>query len=294
MVAHAIRGFFPDLDVEILPRKTRGDDPRRTPSGGMGVKGLFVKEIEDALLTKEADLAVHSAKDLPATLPEGLILGAVPRRETPFDAFISLTEGGILDLPPDATVGTSSLRRKAQLLALRGDLKIVPIRGNVDTRMERVAVGDYDATILAASGLRRLKGENYPIRPIPPDELLPAPGQGILALEYREGDQWVADTIAPLNHIASEIALAAERAFMLSLGAGCQTPAAAWARKVGDKLVMDSLVAETDGSLLLRSKDTAICSLDLSFARELGDKLAKLLLDKGGEDIIKRAEKEVY
>jgi hydroxymethylbilane synthase len=294
MVAEALRGLYPELEIEILPRKTKGDDPGRAPMGGMGIKGLFTKEIEEALLSKEADLAVHSAKDLPALLPEGLTLGAVPRRETPFDAFICLSDGGITDLPPDAIVGTSSLRRKAQLLALRNDLRIRPIRGNVDTRIQRVAIGDYDATILAASGLRRLKGENYPIRPIAPEELLPAPGQGILALEHREEDKWIHDLLSPLNHIASELALAAERSFMLSLGAGCQTPAAAWARKNGDDLVMDSLVAETDGSLVIRAGDKVGCLKDLDCAREMGHRLAMELLYKGGEAIIKKALKETY
>ena len=191
-------------------------------------------------------------------------------------------------------MGTSSLRRKAQLLALRKDFKIVPLRGNVDTRVERVAVGDYDATILAASGLRRLKGDNYPIRPVPPEELLPAPGQGILALEYREGENWVADLIAPLNHVASQIALAAERSFMLSLGAGCQTPAAAWARKDGDKLVMTALVAETDGSLVLRTKDETSCETNIECAKEMGHRLASELLMKGGDAIIERAGRESY
>jgi hydroxymethylbilane synthase len=291
-VRDAILERFPGLEVEIVPKKTRGDDPTRSPTGPMGIKGLFVKEIEEALLAGEIDLAVHSAKDLPSVLPGGLVLGAAPKREIPFDVLIGNFRG-LRDLPPGAVVGTSSLRREARIRSLAKDPKIVPLRGNVDTRLKKVSDGEIDATILAASGLRRLKGPDYPLDPIPPEDMLPAPGQGILALEFREGDAWVKGFADPLNHPETELALEAERAFMRALGAGCQTPAAAWARTDGNALVMDAMVLSLDGSAVLETK-SRVPGPDAEKARELGKSLASRLLADGADEFIAEAEKRSH
>jgi hydroxymethylbilane synthase len=292
-VGEALKQHFPQLQIEIIPIKTRGDDPSRKPTGPMGIKGLFVKEIEEALMSRAVDLAVHSAKDLPALLPKGLALGAVPLRENPFDALIHLGTGGLGELPEGAKIGTSSLRRKSQLLAFRQDFVISPLRGNVDTRIGRVKEGAFDATILACSGLLRLKGSEYPINPIEPNILLPAPGQGLLALEYREGDNKVRDLIAILDHGPSALALASERSFMLKIGAGCQTPAAAWGRIIENKFHMDALIADLDGSLILRSQGITE-ELSLEAVTKLGEAIALELLSQGGAELIVKAEKESY
>jgi hydroxymethylbilane synthase len=311
-VARALEAVNPGLRTEIVPIRTGGDDPGRAPLGDSGIKGLFVKEIEDALLEGAVDLAVHSAKDLPARLPQGLVLGAAPERASPFDALIGPPSLG--SLPRGARVGTSSLRRRAQLLALRPDLEIAPLRGNVDTRLGKVASGEFDATLLGASGLARLKGPGFPVNLADPSEILPAPGQGQLGLELREGDTAVSGFIAPLDHPPSAAALAAERGFMEALGAGCQTPAACWARFDADGLVAAALVCETDGSLVLREEagtgDVAAPPAggaggasggpgaapdasvpDAALARALGRLLAERLLAKGAADILARAER---
>jgi hydroxymethylbilane synthase len=293
MVGKALEDLNPGLKVRVVPIKTSGDDPLRKPTGAMGVKGLFVKEIEEALLDFRVDLAVHSAKDLPATLPSGLVLGATPERALPFDALITDNQSSLLRLPKGARVGTSSLRRSSQLLALRSDFTIIPIRGNLDTRINKVKTKECDAVILAASGLVRLKGKDSPFVEISPSEILPAPGQGILALELRESDPKIHRLIEPLNHMPSKIALISERAFMKALGAGCQTPAAAWARFEGDFLVMDSLVAELDGTLVLREEGRIPVSTELLPAEQLGTSIAEKLLKKGGSEIIAKAEREV-
>jgi hydroxymethylbilane synthase len=317
-VARALEAANPGLAVVVVPVRTRGDDPGRAPLGPAGVKGLFVKEIEDALLAGAVDLAVHSAKDVPSELPAGLALAAAPERATPFDALISRGGAGLAGLRPGARVGTSSLRRRAQLLAFRPDLEIVPLRGNLDTRLGKVMEGELDATLLGASGLRRLKGEGYPVLTVDPALMLPAPGQGQLALEIREGDGGIASLCAPLDHPPSAVALAVERAFMEALGAGCQTPAACWARFEGGDLLADALVCELDGSRVLRASGSVPGSPGAvapapagtggppaggaadpggdglpggGAARGLGRRLAERLLADGGGAMIARAER---
>jgi hydroxymethylbilane synthase len=293
MLARALGEVHQGLLFKIVPIKTSGDDPGRKPTGPMGVKGLFVKEIEEAILEGRVDFAIHSAKDLPGLLPEGLVLGAAPERALPFDALITESQSSLSSLPQGARVGTSSLRRRAQLLALRPDFKIKPIRGNLDTRINKVKSKECDAVVLAASGLMRLKGEDYPFAEIAPAEMLPAPGQGILALELRAADEQVAGLLSPLNHRPTQTALAAERAFMTSLAAGCQTPAAAWARVEEEFLFMEALVAELDGSLVLREEGRIPFPETLEPAAALGASLAEALLLKGGAEIIAKAEREV-
>jgi hydroxymethylbilane synthase len=287
-VARAIASFFPELAIRVVPIKTSGDDPGRGPGAQWGIKGLFVKEIEEALLAGAVDLAVHSAKDLPAELPAGLVLGAVPERIFPGDALVGAPAADLLELPPGARIGTSSLRRMAQIKYLRPDLTVVPLRGNVDTRIAKIGAGLCDAAMLAAAGLIRLKGPDFPFSPMDPALFLPAPGQGLLALETREGDARVAAFLAPLNHPPSALALAAERAFMARLGAGCAIPAGAWARESEGVLRVDGLVADVDGSEAVR-RSLSLPRPTLAGARALGESLAALLWEGGGSAIIERA-----
>jgi hydroxymethylbilane synthase len=293
LVAKALAGLHPGLKIKIVPIRTSGDDPSRKPTGLTGVKGLFVKEIEEALLQKTIDLAVHSAKDLPGLLPPGLMVGAVPERLSPFDALVSdlPSAKSLADLPTRAVVGTSSLRRRAQIAALRPDLRISLIRGNLDTRLKKMKSQECHAVILAAAGILRLKGGSLPFSELSPDEMLPAPGQGVLALERRADDSRTADLIGPLGHSESETALAAERGFMMRLGAGCQTPAAAWARHEGGFLKMDALVCGLDGAGQLRAAGR-VSYPDSSQAAALGAGLADDLLRRGGAEIIAKAESE--
>jgi hydroxymethylbilane synthase len=292
MVAREIERLHPGLKVPIVPIRTSGDDASHKPSGPMGIKGLFVKEIEEAILEKKVDLAIHSAKDLPARLPDGLVLGPVPERASPMDALVGGTYRSILDLPKGARIGTSSLRRRAQLLCLRRDFQIKGIRGNVDTRVGKVSSGEVDAVILAAAGLVRLKGAAFPFQPIPYTEILPAPGQGALALELREGDGRVTAIISPLDHFNSRVCLLAERAFMERLGAGCQTPAAAWARVEGNSLLMDALVCSLDGTEAIKG-DQRLVGVDPLAGQALGEGLARDLLSRGAGRIIADAESEI-
>jgi hydroxymethylbilane synthase len=252
-VARALEAANPGYAFRVVPIRTRGDDPGRGPIGGAGIKGLFVKEIEDALLAGEVDLAVHSAKDLPSELPDGLGLCAAPERASPFDALVLRGGGDLAGLRRGARVGTSSLRRAAQLRAFRPDFEIVPLRGNVDTRLGKVGSGEMDATLLGASGLMRLKGPSFAVATVDPALMLPAPGQGQLGLEIREGDVRTREICSHLDHPPSALALVCERAFMEGLGAGCQTPAACWARFEGPDMVADALVCELDGSRVVRA-----------------------------------------
>jgi hydroxymethylbilane synthase len=291
-VAQAIVSFFPDVEVRIVPIKTSGDDLKLKPRERFGLKGIFVKEIEMALLNHEVDLAVHSAKDLPGILPEGLTLGAVPRRELPFDCLITTDLAFDLhSLNPGSRVGTSSLRRRAQLMAFRKDLVVLEIRGNLDTRMKKILLGECEGVILAASGLIRLKGQGYPLLTLSPEIILPAPGQGILALEYREEDTHIPAYLAPLNHEPTALALAAERSFLMSLGVGCFVPAAAWARVDEQNLTLTALVAELDGSLVLKEKKR-LESPTIQSSQDLGKEMAEILLARGGEEILKRVSQQ--
>jgi hydroxymethylbilane synthase len=209
------------------------------------------------------------------------------------DALITADGRDLPELPEGARVGTTSLRRKAQLLSYRSDLRITPLRGNVDTRIGKVTSGELDATVLAVSGLLRLKGDDYPVRPLDPALMLPAPGQGQLGLELREEDKETAALLRPLNHALSEAALSCERAFMKALGAGCQTPAAAWARAEGDLFLFSALVAEEDGSRVLKEETRIPLSSDSALAGEAertGRETAEKLLARGAGDIIARAE----
>ncbi|MBF0480385.1 MAG: hydroxymethylbilane synthase [Desulfovibrionaceae bacterium] len=282
-IAALLRERHPGLTVSLLVLKTTGDKILDVPLAKVGGKGLFVKEIEDALLDGRADLAVHSLKDVPAELPAGLTLGVVPRREEPADVFLSVDCDSPAALPRAATVGTSSLRRQAQLLALRPDLTIESLRGNLDTRVRKLLEGVYAAIVVAAAGLNRL-GLTAPKRFVlgPPD-FLPAVGQGALGLEYRESDAATAALVSFLNDPDSRDATDAERGFLAGLDGGCQAPIAAHAVMLGsDSLRLTGLVADLTGARVVRREIVA----PRERAREAGLSLARTVLDAGGQALM--------
>ena len=283
LVKDALLAFHPGLEAELVPIKTTGDIILDTPLSRIGGQGLFVKEIEEALLAGAIDMAVHSAKDLPSSLPGGLILGAVMNRADCRDVLVSGRSSGLDDLPRGARVGTSGLRRQAQLLARRPDLKIIPVRGNVGTRLAKVGP-EAEAVILAAAGLDRLGLAPPGARRLEPAEMLPAAGQGVLALEIRQGDARLAELIRPLHHNPTGLTLAAERGFLEALGGGCQVPAAALARLEGDELRLEALIADPAGERIIRGRKAAPAA---GSAADLGRALAAELLARGGADILK-------
>jgi hydroxymethylbilane synthase len=274
---------FPGTVVEVKIIRTSADrDQKSSIRSGSGT-GVFVKEIEDALISGEIDLAVHSMKDVPTGMPRGLTIAVVPPREDPRDAMISRRPlAGFHDLPPEAAIGTGSIRRQAQLLALRPDLKVEDIRGNVDTRLGKLEEGSLDAVVLACAGLNRLGLQDKISLRIETRDLLPAPGQGALALEVREGDQKVVKLIADLNHPETAIAVSAEREFLRAMGGGCNSPIAAHARFEGSSLQIEGLAVSPDGRRVVRE---SVC-----VAAEKGEPaasaLAEKVLSKGGRDIL--------
>ncbi|GAB4335509.1 MAG: hydroxymethylbilane synthase [Desulfobulbaceae bacterium] len=281
-VKEQIENHHPGTRVELVKITTKGDKILDVPLAKVGGKGLFVKEIEDALLDGRADLAVHSMKDVPTDLPAGLHLGVVTERENPRDAFLSNKCKSILDLPEGAKVGTSSLRRKSQLACLRPDLVIEDLRGNLDTRLRKLDEGQYDAIILAAAGLNRLGMADRITSLFEPDQMLPAIGQGALGLELRTDDAELLEGISFLNHPPTAVAVTAERAFLLRLEGGCQVPIGAFATAEGDSVTLHGLIASVDGSEILRESVTG----PATDAAVLGTGLAETLLDRGGRRIL--------
>jgi len=275
----------PHLTVELLVLKTRGDKILDRALSEVGGKGLFVKEIEEALLDGRAEVAVHSMKDLPADIPVGLVLGAVPEREDPRDALVvapRLTARDVASLPEGARIGTSSLRRVCQLKARRPDLDIVPLRGNVDTRVRKVDAGELDAIVLACAGLKRLGHGARITAPLSTGESLPAIGQGALAIECRTDDPKTLARLARLDHPTTAHAVTAERAFLRRLQGDCKTPLAAHATVDGARLTMEGLVGAPDGSKLLRH------SLEgtTEDAGAVGHALAEELLRQGADRLL--------
>ena len=272
-----------DLTVELVKFVTQGDKILDTPLAKIGGKGLFVKELEAALLDGRADLAVHSMKDVPMALPEGLALAVICEREDPLDAFVSNQFEKFADLPQGAKVGTSSLRRKSQILKQRPDLQIIDLRGNVGTRLGKLDDGQYDAIILASAGLKRL-GLSERIRHcLTPDISLPAVGQGALGLECRAADNEVLSLIQPLLHQETDVCVRAERAFNAYLEGGCQVPIAGYATLQNGQIHIEGRVGSADGQTLLRAEliDEA------SNAQQLGENLARNLLDQGAGELLK-------
>ena len=278
-----LEALHADLTVELVTFVTQGDKILDTPLAKIGGKGLFVKELEAALLDGRADLAVHSMKDVPMALPEGLTLAVICEREDPLDAFVSNTYASFDDLPQGAKVGTSSLRRKCQILKARPDLEIIDLRGNVGTRLSKLDAGNYDAIILASAGLKRLELADRIRHTLDPVVSLPAVGQGALGLECREDDQAVLDLILPLMHDESNVCVRAERAFNAYLEGGCQVPIAGYATLQDGQLTIEGRVGSVDGATLLQVNLKG----QPEDAEKLGVQLAQELLALGAGELLK-------
>lgn len=275
------------FEFEIKEIVTKGDRILDVTLSKVGGKGLFVKEIEQALYDKEIDFAVHSMKDMPSAMPKGLVIGCIPPRVDERDAFISNDHVKLADLPKGAVVGTSSLRRSAQLLLQRPDLEIKWIRGNVDTRLEKLRAGDYDAIILAAAGLKRLGwSENTITEYLEADVCIPAVGQGALAIECREDDQELLDALGKLTDEMTWKAVEAERAFLHAMDGGCQVPIAGHATVDGDTITMTGLVAAPDASVVYKETQSG------TDADALGKAIAEKLTKEGAYDLIQRVKEQ--
>lgn len=275
----------PGLEVILLPMSTKGDKILDVPLAKIGGKGLFTKELEDRMIDGDADIAVHSMKDVPMELPEGFALGAILERHSPTDAFVSNNFESFNDLPQGAILGTSSLRRKAQLMAIRPDLDVRDLRGNVGTRLGKLDAGEYDAIVLATSGLQRLELDERIRHEIAPETCLPAVTQGTLGIEYFAKDDETLEIIKVLNHKNTEIRATAERAMNHRLEGGCQVPIGVYAQLMDEEqILVRGLVAELDGSTLLtaqhigQAKDAA--KIGVMVAEDLLQKGAKAILDK--------------
>ena len=278
-----LKELDPSLEIELNKIKTTGDKILDVPLAQVGGKGLFVKEIEEAMLRGEADLAVHSMKDVPTELPERLHLSTITKREDPRDAFIAGKGiNSFSELPQGANVGTSSLRRICQLLNKRPDLKITQLRGNVDTRIRKLDEGEFDAIILATAGVKRLGREEKITEKLPVDVSLPAIGQGAVGIECRKDDEFTNTLLKSLDHYETSVCVRTERAFLKKLEGGCQVPIAAYAQLKDGKVVIEGLVGSIDGKILL--KDTLQGSPE--DAERLGTKLAENLLAKGAKEIL--------
>jgi hydroxymethylbilane synthase len=276
----------PHLKVTLITIKTTGDKIQDAPLAKIGGKGLFVKEIEEALIQKRVDLAVHSIKDVPTELPETLHLSVITKREDPRDILISKDGRRLRDLPQRAKIGTSSLRRQAQLLHFRGDFELIPLRGNLDTRLKKLERMNLDGIVLAMAGVKRLGLEARITEVIPTEISLPAIGQGALGIETRKEDEEVEGRIHFLNDPESAISVSAERAFLKRLEGGCQVPIAAFAKIVDSHLQIDGLVGTVDGKQLVKHHLEG----PLEKAETLGTELAEILLGKGAKEILE----EVY
>jgi hydroxymethylbilane synthase len=281
-ISARLREHGHEVEIEII--KTTGDKITDVALAKVGTKGMFTKEIEEALLDRRVDLAVHSLKDLPTELARDFEIAAITKRENPRDAFLSRHFDSIDDLPPKARVGTSSLRRQAQLKALRPDLNILPLRGNVDTRLRKLEEGEYDAIILASAGLHRL-GLTQRIRTILPEDIMcPAAGQGALGIEIREGDTVMREHLRFLDDSDARASTTAERALLNELGGGCQVPIGAFAEVRDGMVRLSGVVARPDGSTVLRDVRTG------KDPKTLGESLGRSLLEHGGAEILR----EVY
>jgi hydroxymethylbilane synthase len=281
-VAERLMGKHPRITIEIVPIKTTGDRMQSVSLSVIGGKGVFVKEIEEALLKGEVDLAIHSMKDLPSEIPADLVIGAVPEREDPRDVFISGDGRRLEQLTPGARIGTGSLRRGLQLRRLVPDVEVVSIRGNLDTRIRKIEREKLDGIIVAAAGLRRMGWESRVTQFIPVDSMIPAVGQGALAVEWRRADAVAGEIVSFLNDPVTEQAVMAERAFLGVLGGGCQVPVAAHATIEGDVLHMRAFIGTTDGSVFLTDKTRG----PVAENTRLGKSLAEAILSRGGREIL--------
>ncbi|MFT6121677.1 MAG: hydroxymethylbilane synthase [Oleiphilaceae bacterium] len=283
-----LESLYPELEVEIVGMTTKGDQILDVPLAKIGGKGLFVKELETSMLAGTTDIAVHSMKDVPMEFPENLELAAICERENPFDAFVSNVYQNVAELPQGATVGTSSLRRHSQLAALRPDLNIVPLRGNVNTRLAKLDAGEFDAIILAASGLKRLAFNDRIKSVMTEVESLPAVGQGALGIECRSDDLEIKALLEPLIHAESELCVKAERAMNHRLHGGCQVPIAGYAVLKGDTIMLQGLVASVDGKTILKSS----ISGSSDHPEKLGNAVAEALLAQGAGPLLAALSEE--
>lgn len=281
-VKDRLEALYPDLRVELVPMSTQGDKILDTPLAKVGGKGLFVKELETAMLEGRADIAVHSMKDVPVEFPEGLGLHTICEREDPRDAFVSNRFKQIDELPQGAVVGTSSLRRQCQLRAARPDLVIRDLRGNVNTRLAKLDAGEYDAIILAAAGLKRLEMTHRITAFIEPEQSLPANGQGAVGIECRLDDVELHALLAPLEHTETRIRVLTERAMNRALQGGCQVPIGAYALVQGDEIWLRGLVGSPDGTQVIRDEIRG----PLTDGEALGHTLAQRLLADGADAIL--------
>jgi len=281
-VADLLKNAHPGLEIELIEMTTQGDKILDTPLAKLGGKGLFVKELETGILEGRADIAVHSMKDVPVDLPDGLHLPVLCQREDPRDAFVSNQHESFYSLPQGACIGTSSLRRQCQLKAERPDLQILDLRGNVNTRLAKLDAGDYDAIILAAAGLIRLSMEDRISERLSPEISLPAIGQGAVGLECRHDDARVNNLIQPLHHKETAYRVSAERAMNARLNGGCQVPIAGFAELSHDALMLRGLVGRVDGSEIIRAEIAG----PLENAQEMGDVLGEDLLARGAGKIL--------
>ena len=290
-VKAAILDTHPSLSVELVVIKTKGDKILDVPLADLGGKGLFVKEIEEALLDGRVDLAVHSMKDMPSILPDGLAIGPIPERENPADVLISRNHLTFKELPPGARVGTGSLRRSAQLQHARADLTVVPLRGNLDTRLKKLEAGvdGLDAVVLAAAGVRRLGLENKISEHLDSSVMLPAVGQGALCIEVRRQDGEIAGLLQALDHIPTRQAVLGERAFLHRLEGSCQVPIAGYGKVEGDGIVIEGLVADLTGSQVVHGSRSGPASQSES----LGVELAEDLLSRGGQRILQELQQQL-
>ncbi|HIM54898.1 MAG TPA: hydroxymethylbilane synthase [Gammaproteobacteria bacterium] len=273
----------PGLNIELIKMTTKGDQILNSPLSKIGGKGLFIKELEVGMMEGVADIAVHSMKDVPYEIPPGFELGAILKRENPFDAFVSNNFDSINDLPQGAKVGTCSMRRIVQLKAIRPDLEILDLRGNVNTRLQKLDDGEYDAIVLACAGLIRLKFEDRIKQQIPAEQSLPAVGQGAVGIEIRENDQEILDLIAPLIDTETSYRITCERAMNARLEGGCSVPIAGYSTIEDDRITLTGLVGNVDTGVILKEQVSG--SIDES--EKLGVVLADKLISLGAKDILK-------
>ncbi len=290
-VKAALLEQHPALCVDLVVIKTKGDKILDVPLADLGGKGLFVKEIEQALLDRRVDLAVHSMKDMPSVLPDGLCIGPMPERENPADVLISRNDLCFAELPPGARIGTGSLRRASQLQHVRPDLLVVPLRGNLDTRLKKLEAGvaGLDAVVLAAAGVRRLGLEKRITEHLDSSVMLPAVGQGALCIEIRSQDTEIGERLQALDHLPTRQAVLGERAFLHRLEGSCQVPIAGYGRVDGDHIDLEGLVADLKGRKVIRSSRSG----PARNAERLGVELAEDLLSKGADRILRELQHQL-
>ena len=281
-VKSKLEDIYPDLKVELVKMTTQGDQILNSPLSKIGGKSLFIKELEVGIMEGRADIAVHSMKDVPYELPQGFEIGAILERESPFDAFVSNDFNSIQDLPVGARLGSCSLRRIVQVKALRPDLEILDLRGNVNTRLKKLDDGEYDAIILACSGLARLGFDNRIKQDLSPDDSLPAVGQGALGIEIKANDHEISSLIKPLIHQKTQIEVNAERALNTTLQGGCSVAIGAFATSEDSKLTLSGMVGNVDSGEIIRVQETGETSKPI----DLGIRAAKKLLSLGARELL--------